>query len=198
MSETTVGPEAFVREALLAASVAFGIPFTADVKPRSGAGRTGFKVLLTPGKPSVLVGRRWGHVAQALQSLLEAGLSAKGVPEAAVEVVLVEGPVAAELPTSEEPGLVAAARAVASQAVTLGRAFALGPMSAVERRLVHQALGDLPEVWTQSEGEGIFRRLWVVPRTMMSRRSAPAAPRADLPSASETPAEPGAPRDPRP
>jgi predicted RNA-binding protein Jag len=37
-------------------------------------------------------------------------------------------------------------------------------MSPAERRVLHEALGEVPEVWAQSDGEGVMRRLWVMPR----------------------------------
>ena len=52
----------------------------------------------------------------------------------------------------------------AEQASATGRPVALEPMSAVERRLVHEALKDDPEVETESEGAEPHRYVVVVPR----------------------------------
>jgi hypothetical protein len=87
----------------------------------------------------------------------------------------------------EEAGLNDAARALARTAAQLGRAYALGPMSVQQRRSVHQALGEVPEVWTQSEGDGIQRRLWLVPR-QVARKPEP-APRTSAPRGSGSPRE---------
>ena len=61
----------------------------------------------------------------------------------------------------------AALRAAADQAVTSalreGRAVELEPMSAIERKLVHEHLRDRREVETYSEGEEPGRRLVVAP-----------------------------------
>jgi spoIIIJ-associated protein len=56
-----------------------------------------------------------------------------------------------------------AARA-AEQASATGQRVALEPMSSVERRLVHEALKDDPEVETESEGAEPYRYVVVVPR----------------------------------
>ena len=51
----------------------------------------------------------------------------------------------------------------ADEAVRTGREVALEPMSAAERRIVHEYLRDREEVATESEGEGLDRRLVVSP-----------------------------------
>jgi spoIIIJ-associated protein len=56
------------------------------------------------------------------------------------------------------------ARRSAEQASATGRPVALEPMSAVERRLVHESLKDDPEVETASEGTEPHRYVVVVPR----------------------------------
>jgi spoIIIJ-associated protein len=56
------------------------------------------------------------------------------------------------------------ARRSAEQASATGRPVALEPMSAVERRLVHESLKDDPEVETASEGTEPHRYVVVLPR----------------------------------
>jgi spoIIIJ-associated protein len=51
----------------------------------------------------------------------------------------------------------------ADEAVRTGRDVALDPMSAAERRIVHEYLRDREDVETESEGEGPDRRLVVSP-----------------------------------
>jgi spoIIIJ-associated protein len=53
---------------------------------------------------------------------------------------------------------------VANEVATSGRAQALEPMPAYERRLVHIALRNHPHVGTQSVGEGDRRKVTVVPK----------------------------------
>ena len=52
----------------------------------------------------------------------------------------------------------------AARAASRGRARSLDPMTADERRIVHMALSDNPEVVTESEGQGAERHVVVKPR----------------------------------
>ena len=56
------------------------------------------------------------------------------------------------------------AQRMADQVVESGRAVALEPMPANERRIVHLALRDHPRVYTQSSGEEDRRKVHIVPR----------------------------------
>lgn len=156
--------ETFVSEALSSALEAFGIGCSAEVLPRAFGAREPLRIVLTPGEPDNLGSRRWTQVAQAVGTLVEAALSARDAAEMPVVVTLPEPTPGVPRPGREAQGLEAAAQALAEAASSRGRAFALGPMGVGDRRLVHQALGEVPGVWTQSAGEGIYRRLWVVPR----------------------------------
>jgi hypothetical protein len=163
--------EAVLHHAVRSALPLFGLDASVVWSARSQGGRTIWKATLTPPSPSAqtasaLPPRRWSKVAEALQSLCEAALLVRGETSAAVEVLLpaiVEGDAVVGL-ADEDEALVQAALRLGRVAAAQGRAFALGPMSANERRLVHNALSELPGVRTQSEGEGIYRRLWVLPR----------------------------------
>ena len=53
---------------------------------------------------------------------------------------------------------------VAERVVASGRGIELEPMSAAERRVVHMALADHPQVVTQSAGMGEDRKVTVAPR----------------------------------
>lgn len=152
-------------QAFLEGARALGLGAALELRAEGEARRGPVRVVLAPPEPGLPGPRRWAPVANALQVLLEAALAAKGFVDPQVEVSLRE--LQAEgrpPPVREDVGLVAAARALAQTSARLGRPFALGPMSVNDRRQVHQALGDVPQVWTQSEGDGIFRRLWIVPR----------------------------------
>ena len=172
--------EAFVRQAVEGACASFGLGCSWDLSVRPGP-RTVVEARLVPPSGAPSSQRRWGQAAAGLQSLVDLALALRGESSFAV---VIQAP---ELPTAYDAGdlepdeaLMQAARLLARRAAAAGRPFALGPMSAVERKVVHQALGEVPEVWTQSDGEGIHRRLWVVPR---APRPAPpsGAPEADDP-----------------
>ncbi len=53
---------------------------------------------------------------------------------------------------------------IAEQVKTGGEPFALEPMSAYERRIIHLALAEHPDVTTQSAGEGEARKVAIIPR----------------------------------
>ncbi len=170
MPDPSASLETFIRQALGASLWAFGLHGTVEVRFRRGPGRPAFAATVAPSSGAGLELKRWRQVAAGLQALADAALALRGGPEVAVEVVLAAPSPAPAGGEVEEDGWVTAARQAARRAVALGRAFALGPMTSVERRLVHQALSDLPEAWTQSEGEGLYRRLWVIPRSLVDRR----------------------------
>ncbi|GAB4574976.1 MAG: hypothetical protein Kow0077_24170 [Anaerolineae bacterium] len=52
---------------------------------------------------------------------------------------------------------------MAKQAVQRGRTVKLEPMPAYERRIIHLTLRDRTDVFTQSEGEGEYRKVTIVP-----------------------------------
>ena len=62
-----------------------------------------------------------------------------------------------------DPAVKAMADRLAAAARRTGKVLAIAPISARERRQIHLALVDSPDVSTRSEGEGIFRQLLIVP-----------------------------------
>ena len=62
-----------------------------------------------------------------------------------------------------DPAVKAMAERLAETVRRTGKAVALAPISARERRQIHLALVAVPGVTTRSEGEGIFRQLVVLP-----------------------------------
>ena len=63
-----------------------------------------------------------------------------------------------------EDSLTDLARRLAEKAVRSGRPVPVEPMNAHDRRIVHMALADHPEVTTESEGEGMARRVVIFPK----------------------------------
>lgn len=57
------------------------------------------------------------------------------------------------------------ANRLAEQALSAGRAMALEPMPPNERRIVHMALRNHPNVYTQSSGDGERRKVYIVPKS---------------------------------
>jgi len=56
------------------------------------------------------------------------------------------------------------ARHLAERAIEEGRTFKLGPLDPRSRRLVHLTLKEVDGVHTKSEGEGVFRRVCIIPK----------------------------------
>jgi len=56
------------------------------------------------------------------------------------------------------------AQHMAEQVQTRGAPFALEPMPAYERRIIHLTLADHPDVTTESTGEGEARRVVILPK----------------------------------
>jgi spoIIIJ-associated protein len=61
-------------------------------------------------------------------------------------------------------GLRALARRLAEQVKTKGMPFTMEPMSAFERRVIHLALADHPDVTTESTGVGEARKVVILPK----------------------------------
>jgi spoIIIJ-associated protein len=73
---------------------------------------------------------------------------------------------AAELDPDLDPTLVAVARLLADRAKQLGKVITVHPMVAGDRRAVHQTVMSVRGVHTVSEGEGLYRRMHVVPDSL--------------------------------
>lgn len=56
---------------------------------------------------------------------------------------------------------------MADQVVESGRAMSLEPMPANERRIVHLALRDHPDVYTESSGETNRRKVHIIPKSLL-------------------------------
>ena len=106
----------------------------------------------------VLIGRH-GQMIDALQYLANA-IAHRTVGDDRRRIVID----AAGYRARRSATLESMARRSAEQASATGRPVALEPMSAVERRLVHEALKDDPEVETASEGTEPHRYVVVLPR----------------------------------
>ena len=57
------------------------------------------------------------------------------------------------------------ARQMAQRAIDENRVFKIGPLDPRARRVVHLTLRDLSGVVTKSEGEGVFRRVCIIPKS---------------------------------
>jgi spoIIIJ-associated protein len=106
----------------------------------------------------LLIGKH-GQTIDAIQYLANAIVRAEG---GEYDVVVD----AAGYRARRTASLRAMARRAARRASASGRRVALDPMTAVERKIVHEALKDDPAVETQSEGLEPNRHVLVVPRPL--------------------------------
>jgi spoIIIJ-associated protein len=113
---------------------------------------------LVGGDAGVLIGRH-GQMIDALQYLANA-LAHRAVGDERRPITVD----AAGYRGRRTATLVGIARRAAEQASGTGRSVMLEPMSAVERKVVHEALKDDPEVETGSEGAEPHRSVVVHPR----------------------------------
>ncbi len=105
----------------------------------------------------MLIGRR-GETLAALQYITRL-IASRELQRRANIVIDVEG-----YKTRREEMLHRLAVRMADQAVQLGRTVALEPMPPYERRIVHLALRDNPQVRTESIGEGEHRKVTIIPQ----------------------------------
>jgi spoIIIJ-associated protein len=96
------------------------------------------------------------ELAQALELVVEKGL--EGDRKLVLDVNGAKGRAEAELAST--------ARAFAEKAVEQQRVMKLGPLDPRARRIVHMTLKSYPGVVTKSEGEGLFRRVGIIPAAL--------------------------------
>jgi spoIIIJ-associated protein len=104
----------------------------------------------------MLIGRR-GETLAALQYITRL-IASRDLQRRANIVLDVEG-----YKSRREQMLRRLAQRMAEQAIQLGRTVTLEPMPPYERRIVHLALRDNPQVSTQSIGEGDHRKVTIIP-----------------------------------
>ena len=105
----------------------------------------------------ILIGRR-GETLAALQYLTRL-IVAKELQQQVAVVIDIEG-----YRARREQELQRLALKIADQAVELERTMELEPMPANERRVIHLALRDHPAVRTESVGEGVDRKVTIIPK----------------------------------
>jgi spoIIIJ-associated protein len=104
----------------------------------------------------ILIGRR-GQTLATLQYMLRIMVSHRTKVWTPI-VIDVEG-----YKQRRSEALQALAVRMAEQVRTRGTPFTLEPMPAYERRIIHLALADHPDVTTQSIGEGELRKVVIIP-----------------------------------
>jgi spoIIIJ-associated protein len=140
------------REFVERVAAAIGASVTTSSSERDGV----VTVTCSGSDLGLLIGKH-GQTIDAVQYLANAIARAGGEEHA----VVVD---AAGYRARRTASLDAAARRAARRAATRGSPVELEPMTAVERKIVHELLKDDPEVETQSEGSEPNRYVVVLPR----------------------------------
>lgn len=105
---------------------------------------------------SSLIGSK-GKNLDALQTILAAIINRYAEPR---KLVLID---AGGYRRRRNEYLTSLAKRTAKKVIEEGKAYAIGPLPARERRVIHVALKDYPGVFTQSEGEEPERRVIIYP-----------------------------------
>jgi spoIIIJ-associated protein len=99
-------------------------------------------------------------LAYLLSKMVNRG-AREGGPRAFIRLDLGQGAPAADEVDGE---LLALGKELAARAQRLGKTLTVGPMSARERRSIHLAVKEHGGATTRSEGDGLLRRILIVPQ----------------------------------
>ena len=146
------GPANDAREFVERIATAIGATVTVSASERDGV----VTVTCSGEDLGLFIGKH-GQTIDAIQYLANAVVRAEGEEHA----VVVD---AAGYRARRAASLEAVANRSARQASATGSAVELDPMTPIERKIVHEALKDDPEVETQSEGSEPNRYVVVLPR----------------------------------
>ena len=102
-----------------------------------------------------LIGAK-GQTLDALQYILARAVNTRGIK---CPIIVDDG----GYRERRKEALTELARTLLEEAVSSQKTLSVNPMSAHDRRVIHMALKEEPRVATHSEGDGIYRRVIVVP-----------------------------------
>jgi spoIIIJ-associated protein len=128
----------------------------AQISVEEDSERILFKV--NGGNAGILIGKR-GQTLEAIQSIVEKVINRHRKNRARV-LVDIEG----YMETRKE-NLEKLALRLAEKSKRISKPISLGQMNAYDRRIVHIALQDNPDVLTRSRGEGPLRKLVIFPKS---------------------------------
>jgi len=116
------------------------------------------------GNAAILIGKK-GQTLEAIQSLVEKIVNKHNNNDKIRIQVDVEGYL-----ETRKANLEKLATRLADKSKRIRKPISLGQMSAHDRRIIHLALKDDPEVRTKSRGEGYMRKLVIFPKKHNSQR----------------------------
>jgi len=127
----------------------------ANISVEQDSDRLCYKV--NGGNAGILIGKR-GQTLDAIQTIVEKVVNKRNQNRIRV-LVDIEGYLEARKENLESMAI-----RLAEKSKKIGRPISLGQMNAYDRRIVHIALKDFPEVLTRSRGEGRLRKLVIFPK----------------------------------
>ena len=102
-----------------------------------------------------LIGNK-GETLDALQYILSRAVNNRGIKS---PIIVDDGGFRGR----RKEALTELAQKLLDEAVSTGKTLAVNPMSPHDRRVIHMALKEEQGVTTRSEGDGIYRRVLIVP-----------------------------------
>jgi spoIIIJ-associated protein len=117
-------------------------------------------VLDVKGREAGLVIGKKGQTLEALQFLVQKIAHRGREGETGLKSIVVDSE---GYRARREDALVEMATRLGEKARATGRTITVNPMSPHDRRIIHITLDKVPGVTTRSEGEGVFRRLLIIP-----------------------------------
>jgi spoIIIJ-associated protein len=118
------------------------------------------------GNAGILIGKR-GQTLEAIQSLVDKVVNKHNHNNDRIRIqVDIEGYL-----ETRRANLERMAGRLAEKSKRIGKPISLGQMNAHDRRIVHLALKDDPDVETKSRGEGYLRKLVIFPKKTRKKRT---------------------------
>jgi spoIIIJ-associated protein len=138
---------------------------TTDAEISAEENSGGFFFNITGGNAGILIGKK-GQTLDAIQSLVEKIVN-KHNPNN--DKIRVQVDVGGYLET-RKANLEKLAERLADKSKRIRKPISLGQMSASDRRIVHLALKNDPDIRTKSRGEGYMRKLVIIPQKINKQR----------------------------
>ena len=150
--------ENFVAEQVRQIIEALGVSATAEVEKEKGERGPAFNINISSEDSSLLIGK-YGTNLESLQFILAVRLKTQTGDDNFEVYVDIDG-----FRRQKEEKLKKMAVSIAQDVAARGKPEPIYNLKAYERRVIHMALQDNPEVTTESVGEGPERYLVIKPR----------------------------------
>jgi len=138
---------------------------TADAEISAEENSDGLFYNINGGNAGILIGKK-GQTLDAIQSLVEKIVNKQNPQNGRIHIQIdVEGYL-----ETRKTNLEKLAERLADKSKRIRRPISLGQMSAYDRRIVHLALKDDPDIRTKSRGEGYLRKLVIFPQKINKQR----------------------------